>query len=1351
MRQATLNIKPVSSQGPKLVPLNIQSNPRVSVKHTVKLNIAQPQITQTQPQITRIKIQTTNPTQPQITRIKIQPTNLVQTQPTQPSPGGTYRITASEYKRYNSTRDHIYDVTDAYIGSDKKMPRLERVLNLETMCFQEEEIHIPEGVESIFVEISANAGDNVARSLRHGIDPGEVTIKMDQENISIRNGGIPIPIEIHPKEKVWAPQMIFGMLHSSSNYDKTKVRTECGRNGYGAKLTNIFSKQFIVTIGDSNNKRWYRQIWTENMTVVSEPEIKEGYTGEAFVEIVYKMDFKRFGYEQYPEEAFRLFSRHCADMSFTGKVPVSFNGVKLNVQKSREYAKLYLGADVVKKSIVYYQWPPGTKTVERKGIQYALNKKIVPIVEICAVDTPDMALNVSFVNGKWTRNGGVHADAAFKAITSGLLTTVNGGNKGNKGKKKSRSHKLNLGDIKRHISMFVSCWIGDPTFDSQTKTALRSPTPKISIDEKILQPIMKWDLVNRLYAELEAKHFKASTKSDGRKKSCLFDLKGSDAGYAGKSRSDECTLYLIEGKSAMAFASKMISLFPEGSKFCGKLPLKGKPLNVMNAPPLQIVENQEIIEIKKMLGLRERVNYLDDTNFQTLRYGHLSILADADTDGKHILGLVLNLFHCKYPSLLARGYITYLRTKIIDVRKNQQYLKFYSNHEYEEWKAITHDWESWDHKYFKGLGSSKDDDIVDEFKAPKYVQCFYDEMAPMTMQLAFHEKLADQRKDWIRNWKPDFRVEEMQTQPISAFINHEFIQFSIADVARSIPRFMDGLKQVQRKIIWGSMMKWKGKVGSKKASEVKVSNLGSFVSELTEYHHGSKSIYDAITSMAQDFVGSNNLPFLYRGGQFGTREQLGKDASSARYIKTRPEWWWPLIFVKSDVPLLDMIVDEGKKCEPVTFIPIIPIHLINGVSGIGTGHSTFIPDHDPLDICQWLTSKINGYPLPPTLPWYRNFKGRIKIIARKPKKPKKKKNLKTLKIPTQKLVVSPSVGVVDPTQKLIVSHGPILKVIGLTPGPKPTPGPKTQEPNPTIDGADIFTTADTEDADETDEDVLDGDTVAMNRNTKYTMATIGAFTVRGNKRKTVIVTELPIGRGIHDYEIWLGKQQQEKVISGFMNNSRYINSTKSYDVHFEITGMTNPSLKNLRLIRSYGMSNMVLLDTNDRPIKYDSTYEILESFYAMRLPYYQLRKDNIIKEKQDKIDMLNSKIRFIIAVIDGYNLSKQNPNITTDEAVAQGAILAVGLSKKQILPQMNSLGFIPILLQRVTLYQCTLEEMQVARNELQKLINEKGEIEKIHPKRMWQDDIDKFVAAYCKEYKCKPTIKNNVTLRIATQ
>lgn len=1206
------------------------------------------------------------------------------------------KVDASIYRRYQSTRDHIYNVTDTYVGSDEKIPRKERVLNLNTLLFEGIKIELPEAIERVFVEISSNSGDNVARSIRRGIDPGIVDIKMNRTTISVRNGGIPIPIEIHPTEKIWVPQLIFGVLHSSSNYDKNRVRTECGRNGYGAKLTNIFSKKFMVIVGDPNNKLKYTQIWGNNMKHISEPLIDKNYTGKAFVEIVYELDFERFGYKEYPDEAFSLFARHAADMSFTGKVPVSFNGVKLNVQDTKKYVSLYLGSEAMKKSITYYKWAPGVKTKNVKGVLKAVNKGVVPVIEMCAVDTPYNAINVSFVNGMWTKNGGVHADAAFKALSSGVLKIFN---KNRKGKAK-KGPRLTSTDVKRHISIFISCWLGDPKFDGQTKTALRSPTPKITLTEDLIMPVTKWELFDRLYAELEAKQFKASSKTDGKKRKFLVDPKGEDANDAGTAKSANCTLYVTEGKSAMGFAAKMLSLYKNGRDFIGLLPLKGKPLNVMNSDPTQYNENAEIRELKKMLGLREKVDYLIDDNYKTLRYGHLMILADADTDGKHILGLVLNFFHCRFPSLLARGYVKYLRTKILDVRKGKQVIKFYNTHDYEEWQKRTPNWKTWEHSYFKGLGTSEDEDIKDEFKSPKVVQCFYDDIAPKTMELAFHKKFSDERKDWIKNWIPDFGVETMEIQPISAFINHEFIQFSISDISRSIPRFMDGLKRVQRKIIWGSMKKWGEKACSPKAAKVKVGNLASYVSEKTEYHHGPKSLCDAIVNMVHDFAGSNNLPYFEANGQFGTRNMLGKDASEPRYTRTRPQWWWNCVFKKEDMPLLKLVIDEGKECEPVTFLPIIPLHIINGTNGIGTGHSTFIPNHDPMDICMWLKAKINGYKLPTVLPWYRGFRGTIKL---KPRKKRKPKNTSDSPVP-------------DSSEN------------------------NSSENNSTNNSSENIDMDDPDEVgDESDDPILRDDVNFMDPDTKYTMVTTGLFTTTGNKRKKVTVTELPIGRSMHDYNLWLTKQRENKNITGFSNYSKH-------DIpKFEITGMKNPSVRKLKLSRSFGMSNMVLLDVNDRPIKYNNTLEILESFYALRLPYYTKRKEFILGSMQRNINLLNDKIRFIISVIHGFNLVKTYPNITVKDVNANKGILIMGLKRVDIVAQMELFNFDPKLLKSVTLNQCTEEKVNELRSKLEKELKEKEQIESISPEKMWENDIDGFIGAYIKRYgqvKAKKNVDN---------
>ena len=248
----------------------------------------------------KLVLNSSNPNKPTTLKI-VQPENH---ETTNSSPGNSsedYRVGADDYDQ-KDPRTHVYDVADTYIGSDEQIPRTERILDLETMMFTEQKIDLPLGIERLFVEISSNAGDNAARSLRNGIDPGEVTVSMTKKIITVRNGGIPIPVEINKATGMYAPELIFGNMFTSSNYKKEKVRTECGRNGFGAKLTNIYSKQFIVTVGDPYNEKLYRQVWSDNMKVCGTPEIRPfGKTEKAFVEVVFILDFERFGYSEYPD------------------------------------------------------------------------------------------------------------------------------------------------------------------------------------------------------------------------------------------------------------------------------------------------------------------------------------------------------------------------------------------------------------------------------------------------------------------------------------------------------------------------------------------------------------------------------------------------------------------------------------------------------------------------------------------------------------------------------------------------------------------------------------------------------------------------------------------------------------------------------------------------------------------------------------------------------------------------------------------------------------------------------------------------------------------------------------------
>jgi len=180
------------------------------------------------------------------------------------------------------------------------------------------------------------------------------------------------------------------------------------------------------------------------------------------------------------------------------------------------------------------------------------------------------------------------------------------------------------------------------------------------------------------------------------------------------------------------------------------------------------------------------------------------------------------------------------------------------------------------------------------------------------------------------------------------------------------------LKISQRKILFSAFKK-------KLYSEIKVAHFSGYISEQSGYHHGEASLNGAIVNMAQDFVGSNNINLFVPNGQFGTRLQGGKDHASERYIFTKLDNISRSIFRAEDDPILNYLDDDGLSVEPIFYVPIIPMVLVNGCVGIGTGFSTNIPCFNPIDIIQYIKNYLQsglGNNITIT-PFYRNFKGSI--------------------------------------------------------------------------------------------------------------------------------------------------------------------------------------------------------------------------------------------------------------------------------------------------------------------------------------------------------------------------------------
>ena len=861
---------------------------------------------------------------------------------------------------------HIITRPDMYVGSTRSRKIKDYVVIDDKFNIRQSEVDVSPAILRIFIEPLSNMIDNWARSKQKGIKCTKFEIEVDKDTgvTSFWNDGDSIPIEIHETEKCYNHTMIFGQLHTSSNYDDTEDREDIsGRNGLGVKLTCVFSKEFMVQGCDANNKKSFLQKWKNNMRTCEEPIVKASKC-KNYTRVTYTPDFSQFGLEGYTDDIISLYKRYAVDCAMITKVPVYFNDELIPVTSLLEYSRLYRDHDENKEELFI-------KT---------------PDCEVVVIPSKDEEFtSISFANGVYTPLGGTHVDSWTESLFRPLLKRLT-----------KKKNNLNIGDIKKFFTLFVTATVKNPKFDSQSKTKLEEPEVKALVKKTQLDTISKWSVMDKIEDLLKAKDLILLKKIERKKRGHVY-IEGLDpANNEGSNKSHECTLIFVEGLSAKNYASWGISkgvFGKSGRDWFGIYPLRGKLLNTRDKNAATIAKNKVVDNIVKALGLSTTVDYTIDENYKKLRYGRILIITDSDVDGLHISALIQNLFHSLYPTLLKRDtpFITAMYTPIVKVYNKKDTITFFDEREYKKYVQDLYNRgiKKIDKKYFKGLGSSNQKDIITDF-GTKMVEFVEDEKTFDTMNKAFNKKYSDLRKEWISSYDEDNVVlnwegdkEEKIKISFSDFINTELIKFSIADCERNIPNIMDGLKEGHRKVLYVSFLrnlKYSGKV-------LKVAQLAGSVAEKSGYHHGEQNLFNTITGMACVYVGSNNISLLYRDGQFGSRELGGKDAASARYIHTKLDYLTRYIYRDEDDVLLDYREDDGEKVEPYFYAPIIPMVLVNGCStGIGTGSSCNIPCYNPLDLVDcikiWLDNngdvcKDDEWAFPEIKPFYRGYKGEI--------------------------------------------------------------------------------------------------------------------------------------------------------------------------------------------------------------------------------------------------------------------------------------------------------------------------------------------------------------------------------------
>lgn len=855
--------------------------------------------------------------------------------------------------------EHILKRPDTYVGSIRSKKEEEYVgyISPDSFSVKKEKITFSPAILRIFIEALSNAIDNVQRSKDANIPCTKIKININKETgeTSIWNDGLVIPIEVDDTNGVlYKHTLVFGKLRTSTNFDDEEERTVSGRNGLGIKLTNVFSTSFNVKGVDPKSGKMFQQEWKNNMRITKDPKITSSSLKTGYTEVSWIPDFNHFKISGYSDDLINLYTRYVFDAAMLTKVNVYLNDVKLPIKSLQDYSKLFTS--------------PTSESVYIKGKDS----------EVLVTSANEFEA-VSFVNGVFTMRGGKHVEGWNEAVFRPIVDHFN----------KPNRPQVTIKDVKQFYRIFVVSTLVNPEFSSQSKTELTSPEVQASVDKKTINAMLKWETISKIGDIIKGKEMLMLKKSEAKKKGYTV-IEGYDAANeAGGKHSMDCTLVLCEGLSAKTFVIKGIDspLFGKsGRDWVGVYALRGKILNVRSSNPKSIASNKIITDIIQAFGFRYGVDYSIDENFAQLNYGRLMILTDADTDGKHIGGLIINFVHNLFPTVLQRKepFIVGMMTPIAKFSiRGEEDVEFYDLNRADAYykenieKGIKV-------KYYKGLGTHSDMEIKEVF-GKRVISYVKDETADDAIVKAFHSKLTDERKRWLEQYDANVHTEmdeELLHKNITTFIDEELITFSIDDCLRSIPNIMDGLKQSQRKILYAAFLK-----NLKKS--FKVGQFSGYIAEKTNYHHGEDNLCGTIINMAQDFVGSNNIPLLSRDGQFGSRSENGKDAAASRYIFTRLENLTRLIFREEDDILMERIIDDGDVVEPKFYVPIIPMILINGCEGIGTGWSSSIPCYNPLDIIEcvktWITTTqkqesedVTISCLPDIIPWYRGFTGEIK-------------------------------------------------------------------------------------------------------------------------------------------------------------------------------------------------------------------------------------------------------------------------------------------------------------------------------------------------------------------------------------
>ena len=546
-------------------------------------------------------------------------------------------------------KQHILDNPDTYIGSVESIDADTWVMNEDGTRIVERNIHYIPGLFKLFDEGIVNCRDHVVRmkskvdaNVENAVPVSHIDIHIEEDGtITMVNDGN--GIDVAQKDGVWIPELVFGHLRTSTNYNKEEKKIVGGKNGFGFKLVLIWSSYGRIETVDHIRGYKYIQEYKNNLDEICKPSITK-CKNKPYTKITFKPDYARLGIAGLTADMVALLKKRVYDIgAVTDKnIKVKYNNELIPVKNFEQYVSMYIGEKSGAQRVYEDSGPDGRW-------EYAV--ALTPTAEF---------VQVSFVNGIHTSKGGKHVEYILNQIVRKLVDYI----------EKKKKTKVNPNSIKEQLILFLRCDIENPAFDSQTKDYMNTPSSKFGskceVSDKFIEKLAKMGVMDAALQLTEVKENKAAKKTDGSKSKSVRGIpKLTDANWAGTEKSKHCMLILCEGDSAKA--GILSGLSSEDRNIVGVYPLKGKLMNVRGETIKKIADNKEIAEIKQILGLVAGKQYADlNEVHKNLRYGKVVFMTDQDLDGSHIKGLCINLFACQWPSLAQiPGFIGFMNTPIL--------------------------------------------------------------------------------------------------------------------------------------------------------------------------------------------------------------------------------------------------------------------------------------------------------------------------------------------------------------------------------------------------------------------------------------------------------------------------------------------------------------------------------------------------------------------------------------------------------------------------------------------------------------------------------------------------------------